>query len=526
MRLQTACGILCLAIGFTLLEMTGAARQVQPVVGNEAQHDISPALSAIQPLAPRGDDQEVHPVRPLPLPGSRGDALEPDPLLQREATRKLLVEKPVPFEGIGSGNPKEFKVGGAPSDTTGAAGPDHYVQWINTSFAIFDKAKGTIVYGPAAGNTLWSNFGGPCQRVNNGDPIVLYDRLAGRWLMSQFAVRDKEGFFQCVAVSRTSNPLGEYARYAFKYPDFNDYPKFGIWPDGYYVTYNMFSGATGPFLRATACALERDKMLNGEAARSICADIPQQGGLLPADLDGTAAPPAGTPNYLVNFAPDTLNLWRFSVNWAEPGKSAFTGPERIRVNTFDPACDGGACIVQPGNSASPLDTLADRLMFRAAYRNFATHRSLVVNHSVKVNLGKGRSTSGIRWYELRNLEGTPVVHQQSTYAPDDTFRWMGGIAMDKLGNMLMGYSASSSKVHPSIRITGRNVDDPPNTMAAEVTVTPGGGSQTISRWGDYTSLTLDPVDDCTFWFSTQYVKTDGSFIWRTQFSRVKFTGCK
>jgi hypothetical protein len=164
-------------------------------------------------------------------------------------------------------------------------------------------------------------------------------------------------------------------------------------------------------------------------------------------------------------------------------------------------------------------------MFRAAYRTFNTHRSLVVNHSVTATAGSGGSTTGIRWYELRNLEGTPVVHQQSTYAPDLTFRWMGGVAMDKLGNMLMGYSASSAKIHPSIRITGRNAGDPLNTMAAEVIVTSGAGSQSISRWGDYTSLTLDPVDDCTFWFSTQYVRTDGRFTWRTQISRVKFTDC-
>jgi hypothetical protein len=524
MTLRAACGITVTVVVSVLLVVAGTA-QVQPVLGNEVQHDISPALSAIQPLAPRGDDQELHPVRLLPLPEARGPALAPDPLLQRQATRKLLIETPVAFEGIGTGNPKGFRVGGAPSDTAGAAGPDHYVQWINTSFAVFDKAKGTLLYGPAAGNTLWSNFGGPCQRVNDGDPIVLYDRLAGRWLMSQFAVNDDEGFFQCVAVSRTSDPLGAYARYAFKYEDFNDYPKFGVWPDGYYVTYNMFRGSTGPFVRGTVCALEREKMLNGEAARTICADLPRQGGLLPADLDGKVPPPPGTPNYIVNFGPDTLNLWRFSVNWTTPANSAFTGPERISVNSFDPACNGGACVPQPGSTAGPLDTLGDRLMFRAAYRTFNTHRSLVVNHSVTATAGSGGSTTGIRWYELRNLEGTPVVHQQSTYAPDLTFRWMGGVAMDKLGNMLMGYSASSAKVHPSIRITGRNAGDPLNTMAAEVIVTSGAGSQSISRWGDYTSLTLDPVDDCTFWFSTQYVRTDGRFTWRTQISRVKFTDC-
>lgn len=495
--------------------------QGPPAVTNEIQHDVSAALSDIQPLAPRGDDRLLHPVRPLPLPQSRGD--EPDPQLQRQATRKLAVLAPVAFEGMGDGNPPTFRVGGAPSDTSGAAGPDHFVQWVNTAFSIFDKKTGKLVYGPAAGNTLWSNFGGACQRVNDGDPIVLYDRLAGRWLLSQFAVNDASGFFQCVAISTTSNPLGTYARYSFQYADFNDYPKFGIWPDGYYVTYNMFKGNS--FVGAKTCALERDKMLAGAAARSICADT-TQGGLLPADLDGTSAPPAGTPNFVLNFGANSLNLWRFKVNWTDPAQSTFTGPERIVVGAFRPACDGGGCIPQPGSSTRRLDSLADRLMFRAAYRNFGTHHSLVVNHAINVPLTGNRSTSGIRWYELRNLEATPAVHQQGTFAPDNTARWMAGIAMDKVGNILMGYSASSATVHPSIRITGRSAGDPPNTMASEVTVKAGGGSQGISRWGDYASVTLDPVDDCTFWFTTQYMRASGDFVWRTQFSSVKFPSCK
>src|SRR5688572_8329411 len=296
MKTQAAYGTLGVAVALSLLQMTGTARQAQPVPGAEVQHDISPPLSGIQPLQPRGDDQEVHPVRLLPVPGARGDVFA-DPQLQRQATRKLLIEAPRAFDGLGDGTPPKFKVGGAPSDASGAAGPKHYVQWINTAFAVFEKDTGKLLYGPAAGNTLWSNFGGPCQRVNDGDPIVLYDRLAQRWLLSQFAVKDKEKFFQCVAVSQTSDPLGPYARYSFRYSAFNDYPKFGIWPDGYYVTYNMFQSATGPFVGSKACALERDKMLRGETARTVCVDLPQ-GGLLPADLDGPTPPPAGAPNYV------------------------------------------------------------------------------------------------------------------------------------------------------------------------------------------------------------------------------------
>lgn len=512
--------IIVTALAVMPLGVSDAAGQPPTVVAAEAQHDLSPALSTIPAIAPRGDEQRIHPVRRLPLPESRGD--EADPQLQRQATRRLRVTKPQAFDGIGDGIPA-FSVGGAPSDTTGAAGPEHYVQWVNTAFAVYEKKSGKLVYGPAAGNTLWSNFGGACQKLNDGDPIVLYDRLAGRWLLSQFAVDGGPPYFQCVAISTGPNPLGTYARYAFRYDDFNDYPKFGVWPDAYYVTYNMFKG--NDFAGAKTCALERDKMLQGAAARMICADVPE-GGLLPSDLDGTTPPPPNTPNFVVNFGPNSLNVWRFAVNWNNPAASTFAGPERILVGAFRPACDGGGCIPQPGAANSTLDSLADRLMYRAAYRNFGAHTSLVVNHSVNVALPQNQSTSGVRWYELRGLETSPTVHQQGTFAPDATARWMGGIAMDKAGNMLLGYSASGRKVHPSIRITGRAASDPLNTLSSEMIVAAGNGTQSISRWGDYSSLTLDPVDDCTFWFSTQYVRRDGDFVWRTRFARMKFENCK
>jgi hypothetical protein len=244
-------------------------------------------------------------------------------------------------------------------------------------------------------------------------------------------------------------------------------------------------------------------------------------------LDGSTLPPTGSPNFFVNFGTNSLNLWKFHVDFANPGNSTLTGPTNIPVTAFTAACNGGgSCIPQPGTSQK-LDSLADRLMYRLAYRNFNTSESLVVNHSV--SLGRGQTkTVGVRWYELRNPNGTPTVFQQGTFSPDSTYRWMGSIAMDKIGNMALGYSASSSSVFPSIRYTGRLVSDPVGTMQSENIIQAGGGSQlrNLNRWGDYSSMAVDPVDDCTFWYTTEYLRTNGTFNWSTRIASFKFPSCQ
>jgi hypothetical protein len=166
-------------------------------------------------------------------------------------------------------------------------------------------------------------------------------------------------------------------------------------------------------------------------------------------------------------------------------------------------------------------------MYRLAYRNFGTHESLVVNHSVTVGSNKGTSV-GIRWYEIRDPNGTPTVFQEGTFAPDSSFRWMGSIAMDNVGDIALGYSLSSSSVFPSIAYTGRVPTDPLGTMEGENIVKAGGGSQVKSfiRWGDYSAMVIDPVDDCTFWYTTEYIASTGSFNWSTEITSFKFPRCK
>jgi len=489
------------------------------VVQNPVRFDVSPAFISLRAV-PRaqGAFLQEHRVKKLPPLPAKLAALA-DTVIQRAATTPLPVGPIVTFPGVGQGN---FSISSDPPDTNGSVGKTHYVQWVNTGLAIFDKTTHQPVLGPVDGNLLWSGFGGNCENFNDGDPIVLYDKAADRWLLTQFAVRQSP-FSQCIAVSTSDDPKGTYARYEYQFEDFNDYPKFGVWPDGYYATFNMFRGNS--FAGAKVCAFERDKMLVGASARMQCFDVANQGGLLPSDLDGKLAPPAGSPNYVMNFGNDQLNLWKFHTDWTNLGNSTFTGPATIRTAPFEIACktagNPGECVTQP-NTTELLDTLSDRLMFRLAYRNFGDHETLVVNHSVAAG-----ASSGIRWYEVRDPGGTPKIFQQGTYALDDAFRWMGSIAMDKAGNLLMGYSVSSPNIFPGIRFTGRSAGDPPNQMAAEQHAVDGTGSQIRpERWGDYASMSIDPTDDCTFWFSTQHQADTGSFNWRTSIVSVRFLGCQ
>jgi uncharacterized membrane protein len=368
---------------------------------------------------------------------------------------------------------------------------------------------------------MWSGFGGGCQSNNDGDPIVIYDKLAQRWIFSQFSVSTTP-YLQCIAVSTTNDATGTYNRYSFQYTDFDDYPKMSVWPDAYYETFNMFAGGT-TFAGADACAYNRAAMMAGTTATQVCfQQSTAVGGLLPSDLDGTTAPPTGSPNYMVYFGTNNLNLFKFHVDFVNTANSTFTGPTVINVAAFNPVCGGGTCIPQPGTS-NTVDSLADRLMYRLAYRNFGSHESLVVNHSVVAG-----SSGGVRWYEIQNPGGTPVVAQQSTFAPDSSYRWMGSIAMDQSGDMALGYSVSdASSTFPSVRYTGRVPTDPASTMEAEVNVVSGSGSESsgLTRWGDYSAMQVDPVDDCTFWYTQEYLKTTGTFNWSTRIASFKFPGC-
>lgn len=449
------------------------------------------------------------------------------------------------FDGIGQADASSGRP--IPPDTVGAVGPDHVVQAVNNRFAVYGK-DGRLLFGPVPTNTLFAGFGDLCEVTNVGDPIVLHDQLADRWLVSQFGfARDPRTrlptgpYYQCVAVSATPDPTGAYHRYAFETSKvkMNDYPKLGVWPDAYYLSVNqfVFTGASARWGGAAVAALERERMLAGDpAARIIVIDVasrnPLLGSMLPADLDGRRLPPSGSPGWFAQigdgawgFPDDQLTLFSLRVDWDDPEAAAFSERAVLPTEPFDAnLCGYGDCVPQAG-TFQRLDTLSDRLMFRLAYRNLGTHEALVVNHTVDVD---GSDHAGIRWYEVRNPLSSPVIYQQGTYAPDADHRWMGSIAMDGNGNIALGFSASSATTPPSIRYTGRLAGDPPGELPqGEVELVAGGGAQTHTsgRWGDYSALTVDPDDDCTFWYTQEYYAATSERGWRTRIGSFAFPSC-
>lgn len=531
-------GLSCTA-GFAATATAAPSAGTLPEVSDAASHVltkpdvvmvkpvVSQALRDIRGQVPAFKLEVEKEIRRLPAPN---DA----PIVQFNANRPTTSTAPggvsgplvattagLNFAGLGQGD-YGFNVQYAPPDTTGAVGATQFVQWVNVAYVVFDKATGARTMGPIAGNQIFANLGGPCATSNDGDPIVSYDKAAGRWVLTQFVASSP--YYQCVAVSTSSDATGSYYLYAFPLPQFGDYPKLGVWPDAYYISFNVF---TSTFQGARACAYDRAKMLVGAAATQVCFQLSTSyGGLLPADLDGATAPPAGSPNYFVNYGSSRLNVWQFKVDFATPANSTFTGPTAVAVPSFTAACGGGTCIPQPGTS-NQLDSLADRIMFRAAYRNLAGTESILINHTVKTGGTKRAETDGVRWYELRIVNRTPSLYQSGSYAPDANTRWMASMAMDKFGNIAMGYSVSSGSVYPSIRYTGRAPGDALGTMQAENTIIAGSGSQigTLHRWGDYSTMSVDPIDDCTFWYTTEYGTANGKFNWSTRIASFKFPGC-
>ena len=496
----------------------------KPEIQQAIHHDVSPPLRDI-PSAVRSTEKKVEKRHLLPTVASQN---QQDPVVQGNVAPLVGTTPGLNFAGVGDGD-YGFVPNAAPPDTNASVGATQVVQWVNESYAVFDKITGTIIPGfPKAGNSVWAGFGGGCQTNNDGDPIVQYDKANNRWILTQFSVTTTP-YLQCVAVSTTPDATGTYNRYSFDYGNqFPDYPKVGVWPDAYYISFNIFTNGVS-FAGSKACAYDGAAMRSGAAATQVCFQLSTAfGGLLPSDLDGSTAPPAGSPNFFLNFGTNSLNLWKFHVNFVTPASSTFTGPTNIPVAAFTVPCNGGgACIPQPGTTQK-LDSLGDRLMYRLAYRNNAGVESLVVNHSVAVGTNKRNRITSVRWYELRSPNGTPTVFQQGTLGTTDGIhRWMGSIAMDKVGDIAVGYSASSSGILPSIRYTGRVAGDPLGQMQTENIIQNGGGSQlpNLNRWGDYSSLSLDPIDDCTFWYTTEYLKSSGTFNWSTRIASFKFPGC-
>lgn len=542
--LLSACWLTCLCLLLSTPQIAaqtvgGAVYQgVKPVV----QFDESPPLRSITPKPiTRQEDRGGSMIDPA---GNNTQKLQGGPQTPDRAAQTELGFGSIPAPLISFDGPNNI-AGVQPPDPIGDVGPNHYVVMSNLFFQIYDKS-GVSVFGPAANNTLWDGFGGACENENSGDPVVLHDQVADRWFLSQFTSAGPEFFF-CVAISSSPDPTGTYFRYAISTgSNFPDYPKAGVWDDGYYISTREFAGAG--FAGIGAYAMDKQAVLAGDPNATILGFVIPPGaqpfntgdGLLPADLDGFTLPPAGSPNYFVGTmddggpygAPqDALTFWRFQADFDNPPASSFTLTETIPMAAIDTIfpCPGGgrSCIPQPG-TGNLVDILSyrQRPIHRLAYRNFGSHESLVTSQSVE----GPNAVAGTRWWELRLPAGTPVIHQEGTFSPgatDGIHRWMGSAAMDSAGNIALGYSASdATSVFPSLRYSGRLASDPPGTMPqGEDSIVEGTGAQTNGqRWGDYSSLNVDPVDDCTFWYTNEYYTSNGG-DWRLRIGAFRFNEC-
>ena len=528
-----------------------------------------------------------------------------------------LVES---FDGLGAGlsaaNPPRN-----PSDNSLAVGPDHIMQTVNSQIVVFSKkgkrfdTTGKVLYGPIATNTAFAGFGGVCEARPNGDVVVRYDQLAGRWLIvmpifrreversdgsdgGQTGVRPGSdrgqtgvrhvfdssltpqlppaapgeaarpgqaaqpgppapfgppppipnvaargqapattpaapphgSYAMCYAISAGADPLGPYYRYAFERPLFPDYPRPAVWSDGYYTP----TSTGDDVIQKHVCAVDRARMLKGLPATEQCVVIDGVNFLNTADVDGPDAPPSGAPNIVMaaggtqlknDLDDDAVFAWSFHVDWKNPSKTRIVGPQKIPVAPYHYLCGGQLtnCVPQPGTERR-LDAQGDKIMARLVYRRLDRRESIVAVHSVDTAAGGG----GVRWYEFRlDRQRLPQLFQQGTYAPDGLYRWMASPAMDRFGNIGIGYSFGGTPNFPGQRFTGRLADDPPGQLTLRETVlAEGEASQTNTiRWEDYAQTAVDPSDDCTIWYVGDYLKKDAT-TYSTRIGAFRMPGCQ
>jgi hypothetical protein len=512
--------------------------------------------------ATKGPGVGLGSVVPEPLPAGRGASrgggrppAPPPPPAAIPAIGKLMaaveqksqsprpaIEPGAGFDGLGEGFvgvtvPGAGGRGGI--DISIAVGPDHIFEVLNGYMAVFSKKgrkygeTGKLLYGAVPNNTVFHGFANRCNAVNNADTVVRYDQLAERWLIVLPVF--SRPYAMCYAVSATADPLGPYYRYEFARPLFPDYPRTAIWPDGYYSPTSTSDDPLPEIVtQKHVCVAERAKMLKGLPATEQCVVIDGAVFLLNSDVDGRRPPPAGAPNIMMStggvqllksFEDDGIYFYRVRVDWNDSAKTVVSPPTKIPVAPYHYLCDGqlSNCVSQPGTERR-LDSQGDKLMERLVYRNFGSHQSLVVNHSVATSAGAG----GVRWYEFRlNRRGDPELYQQSTYSPDRFYRWLASIGMDRRGNIALGYSFGGDPHYPGQRFAARLASDPKGQLTfRESVLAEGQASQTGSlRWEDYTTLVVDPSDDCTFWFAGNYLKRDAASS-TTRIGSFALPGCK
>lgn len=500
--------VACLVAGQLVAQNNTASKKVYSAKAlsfrkTEALRDLAPVKPEIKEKKKSINNKlrRYKHVNPNALP------LGNDPLWQDKMGTQFGKAPIENFAGVNNG-----ETGSVPPDPSGAAGPDHYIQMVNTAFKIYNK-EGDVLYGPSTLGSIWNNG------VNDGDPIVMYDRFAERWFLSQFEV---SGNKLLVAVSETEDPLGSYYTYEFPLTSFPDYPKYSIWSDGYYVTANK-SGEK-------CFVMEREKMIDGDPdAQIVGFSIPslETNGffsMLPAHAD-MSLPEEGTPGYLFYFqddgwgdvSEDQIKIWEVTVDWENTDNSEISDPFELAVSPFDSEFESSWDDIEQPNGQH-LDAVPGAFMYMAQFTQWVDHNTVMLNHTVDVD---GTNHAGIRWYELRKNknESDWYVYQEGTYAPDEKSRWMASMAMDYQGNIGLAYSIASTEMHASLRYTGRYAGDPLGEMTVEEQVIVDGTSSQsgTNRFGDYAHLTLDPTDNGTFWFTGEYLSNG----WKTRITSFK-----
>jgi len=571
------------AMNFDVSSPFASAR---PVIAAEPSETICCSLSPdASDMGQEGNDPAP---APKPVITEAGAAVEQR--AQGKRPRSTLVES-FDGLGAGFKGPNGSATFKSPSDNSLAVGPNHIVQTVNTRIAVYTKAggryrkTGEVLYGPVATSTLWAGFGGVCEARNNGDGVVRYDQLARRWLFvmpiftrinpgeypeghgdavhsgqasdpgtstvlpsnpppppsnplggrhifsgSEAETKPHGTFAMCYAVSVSDDPLGAYYRYAFERTLFPDYPRPAIWPDGYYVP----TSTGDEVIQKHVCIADRTKMLQGQPAAEQCIVIDGVSFLNNADIDGQELPPAGAPNIMMAaggtqlkkiFDDDGIYAWKVHVDWNTPANTRVSGPEKIGVAPYHFLCNGQltSCVPQPGTKRR-LDAQGDKLMQRLVYRKIGKRESIVAAQSVATQAGGG----GVRWYEFRlDKQRNPYLYQQGTYAPDEFYRWMPSIAMDRKGDIGVGYSFGGAPNFTGQRFAARSAKDPKGTLLLRETVlATGGASQTNTlRWEDYVTTAMDPSDDCTFWYVGDYLK-EGETAYSSKIGSFLVPGCK
>ena len=490
------------------------AADPQPVALSGWKHDISPPL---REMAARATGTVSAGWRP-PTPDATG------PVLGKN------------FPGISAAEDPGARL---PPDANGAAGLTQYVQWVNTVLAVFSKSTGQVLLGPAPGNSIWEGFGGRCENHNSGQPIAQYDKSAGRWVLAQPVLSAPYAY--CIAVSLTADATGQYHRFAFPLMTLvpagarPDSPKLAVWKDAYYTSFNLVQN--NEVAGAMAIAFDRTMMLNGTSRAPIGFLLSgSRSYMLPSDWDGPTPPKPGEPNFYMRVgSPSKLQLFKFHVDFNSPGNSTFSAqPIIITVTPPPQEIHPNLCTHKPGhcyNIMQPapgdaLDANPNALMYRLAWRTVNGVEHLMANQTVYGT----SSLASINWYDITNPNAVPQLLQQGAVSDSSLNYWMGSMAMDKVGDIALGFNASSSTEFPSIGMTGRLVTDPLGTMGPVQIIVPGSDVQTISgAWGSFTSMSLDPTDGCTFWFTAEYIADPpigGTPNWSTWIASMKFPSCQ